>query len=139
VSNFLFAVTERELDPPEIDKLKEEDIVIKDRSADIKDGRIGHYYYEISSDGNNVLTNKQTINPYNKIDEVEDAFTSLHETGVFRLVMLDEEKDSRFISRIQDGEFETTVERFPQEKMHLDEALERYPQELDTTKIYIVD
>lgn len=140
MNNFLFAVTERELDSPKIDELKEENIVVKDCSAEIKDGRTGHYYYEISSaTGTNNLTNKKIINPYNEIDEVEDAFTCLHETGPFRLVMLDKDKDSRFVSRIQDGEFEKTVERFPQEKMHLNEALERYPQELATNKIYIVD
>ena len=140
MNNFLFVSTERELDPPKIDKLKEENIVIKDMSADIKDGRLGHYYYEISSgDPSKDLTNKKTINPFNTIDEVEDAFECLHDTGAFRLVMLDRENDSRFVSRIQDGEFETTVQPFPQEKMQLSEALERYPQELATNKLYIVD
>jgi phage terminase large subunit-like protein len=140
MSNFIFAITERELDPPEINKLKSENINIKDYSPEVRDGRIGHYYYEISSNKcEATITNKKTINPYNKIDEVEDAFSSLHETGVFRLLMLDEEKDTHTLSRLQDGEFETTIKHFPQEKVQLSEALEKYPQALETNRVYIVD
>jgi hypothetical protein len=140
MSNFLFAVTERELDPPEFNKLKAEDIDIKDYSPEVMDGRTGHFYYQISSNNpKNNITNKKTINPYNVIDEVEDAFTSLHETGAFRLLMLDDQKDTHYLSRIQDGEFEETVKHLPQEKVQLSEALERYPQNLETNRIYIIE
>lgn len=136
MSYHLFASTERELDQETIDKLKNEKITIKNRSGQIRDGKIGHFYYEIS---NELSPDNENITPYNRIDEVEDALENLHEKGNFRMLLINSEAEQGYLNKIQNGEFEKTIEHFPQEKIDMDETLERYPQKIEANRIYIVD
>jgi hypothetical protein len=136
MSYFLFASTERELDQDTIDKLKTEKINIRNYSGKVRDGKIGHFYYEIS---NELSLDKENISPYNRIDEVEDALENLHEKGNFRMLLINSESEQGYLEKIEEGEFEKTIEHFPQEKIDLDETLERYPQKIEANRIYIVD
>ena len=135
MSYLLFAITERELDAETIDNFDKENISIKDYSPYIKDGRIGHFYYEIS---NEISTTQPSVNPYNKIEEMHSIIKSMHEKGNFRLVTIDSNNNA-LIKKDKMLSFEEAVEEFPQEKIKLQEALERYPQHIDTNRIYIVD
>jgi hypothetical protein len=136
MSYYLFASTERELGQDTIDKLKTEKINIKNYSAEVRDGKTGHFYYEIS---NELSPDKENITPYNRIDEVEDALENLHDKGNFRMVLINSEAEQGYLEKIQEGDFEKTIEHFPQEKIDMDETLERYPQKIEANRIYIVD
>lgn len=136
MSLYLFASTERELEQDAIDILRKEKVIITDYSGKVRDGKTGHFYYEIS---NEISPDNGTLNTYNKIDNVEDALEHLHEKGNFRLIKIDTEYGEDYIKKIEKGYFEETVEHFPQEKIGLGEVLEKYPQDIESNRIYIVD
>jgi hypothetical protein len=132
----LFAITERELDNNTIDAFNHKNIFIDDYSSKIKSGKVGHHYYEIS---NKASENNPTVSPYAAIDDIQNVLKSLHETGNFRMVTIDKDDQSKYLNNSTSLNLEENLKSFPQEKVKLEEILERYPQRIDSNRIYIVD
>lgn len=131
----LFAITQSEIDETMIQDFEEEGVFISNYSEHIEEGMPGHFYYEIS----NGDSSKDDVNPYNRIEEMHDVIGAIHEMGKFKLVVVESQHKVEKLLSNEDGNLEKALSGLSQEKISLDEFLEKYPQDIDTNRMYIID
>ncbi|WP_139903416.1 hypothetical protein [Clostridium thermarum] len=132
----LFVITQEDIDETAIMDFEREKIYIRPFIENIEEGMTGHFYYEITN-GNS--PEEEDVNPYNKIEGIHEVLKMIHELGSFKLVILDSEKKVQDLLAQEHGNIEKAFTSLTQEKVDLDNLLERYPHMIDTNRIYIID
>ena len=132
----LFVITEEEIDESTIMDYENEKIFISTFNENVEEGMAGHFYYEIAN-GNS--PSEDSVNPYNKIEEIHEVLKTINELGSFKLVILDSEQQVQDLLAKEDGNIEKAFAGLTQEKINMDKLLERFPHMIDTNRMYIID
>lgn len=132
---FMFAITDNEINPLEVNKNEAYDLYIRDYTSYVKDREEGLHYYDIS---NGHCACEIVVSSFSRINEVKNILKNMSEKGSFRFVVIDSEDEEKYLSLEHNQKLEHTLESFEKETIKIEELLQKYPNMIDFNKVYLV-
>lgn len=130
---FMYGITRKGLDAEVIEEYDQKGLFIRDESTMVRDAKPMEIYYKIS---NGHCACDIVISPFDKVEEVKAILGKMSSSGSFRFVIIDSEYEDGYLEFSENSNFETALSKMPQEKISINEILDKYPNFIEHDKVY---